>query len=603
MFGATNASFVWATGVLMDRLDPEGGVPALKIGARATKEPDPATLQGRGRLLLRSWDNNVRQTLDPWLPQAGRKPDWRQILGGLLFLPCLVSIRSGTGYLSSYCMGWVGERVVNDLRMDLLRKLSTLSLDFFNRSRSGDLITRLTHDTATIQRTLRIGFADLVKESVTVLGLLVALLIIDPWLTLFSMTVLPLCLVPILVLGRKARRASKASIRASVFQSNQLVELLSSIRVVKAFGLESAQLERFRGLSREMVRQGMKGVKAKEMVNPVIEVVSTFAIGVLIVYLVASNRSIGDLVQFLTGLIIFYTPVKKLAAIHIMLEQTSVGVARLMEVFREQPSVREPEQPRAVREFTEAIRFDAVSFAYGEQPVVKDLTLDVPRGHRLGVAGPSGSGKSTLVNLLFRFYDPTHGRITLDGVDLREMHSGALRSLMALVSQDVVIFDKSIAENIACGREGATRPEVEVAARSAFAHDFIAQLPEGYETVVGERGVTLSGGQRQRIAIARAFVRNAPILVLDEATAALDAEAEGVVQAAIERLAENRTVICIAHRLATLAAMDEIIFLADGRLVEQGSFEALLEANGSFAEMARRQGIQSGAARRMEASR
>lgn len=227
--------------------------------------------------------------------------------------------------------------------------------------------------------------------------------------------------------------------------------------------------------------------------------------------------------------------------------------------------------------------------------MLEDIHFTIPRGFKLGIAGESGSGKTTLVNLLFRFYDPTAGAVKIDGLDLREVSLRDLRRLMALVSQDVILFDQTVAENIACGKPGATRAEIEAAARAASAHEFIRELPQGYDTRVGERGLTLSGGQRQRIAIARAFIRDAPILVLDEATAALDSQAEAEVQAAIDRLSVNRTVICVAHRLSTLASMDRIIVLAGGRLVEEGAFEELLQRGGVFAEMASRQGIRASA--------
>lgn len=588
IFGLTNASFVWATRTLTARLDPA----SAQASAASSDNSNPSPSGFRER--LQTLDARIKQALDPWLPLKGRTPmDWRQIAGGILFLPLLVSLRSVSGYLSAYCMGWVSERVVNDLRYDVLAKLSTLSLDFFNRSKTGDLLARINLDTTNLQRTLRVGFADLVKESITVLSILAALMLIDWKLTLLSMVFFPLVLAPIFVLGKKARRASRASVAASVSQFSQLVELFGGVRVVKAFGLETKQLDRFRALSKELVRQGMRGIKAKELVNPILELVSTAAVGVLFVYLVYTQSTLEDLVAFLTGLLIFYTPVKKLAGIHILMEQTSVSVHRLMEVLDEQPTVKEPARPKSFQRFADRIVFQDVHFAYADQPVLQAVSLVIPKGLRLGVAGPSGSGKSTLVNLLFRFYDPTAGRVTIDGLDLRDLSTADLRQVMALVSQEVVLFDQTVAENIACGRPGATRGEIQAAAEAAFAHEFILQLPHGYDTCIGEHGVTLSGGQRQRLAIARAFVRNAPILVLDEATAALDSKAEAEVQTAIDRLAEHRTVLCIAHRLSTLNSMDRVIVLNAGQIVEEGTISTLLQRDGLFARMASQQGLFS----------
>lgn len=584
LFGMSNASFVWATKTLIGRMAPQT---ASQV---PPKQPQPDSNRFFDALKARL-DAKTHQWVDAWLPYAGRPVDWRQVLGGLLIFPALVAIRGTMGYLSSYCMAWVGEKVVNDLRTDVLVKLNSLSLDYFNRATMGDMITHVNGDTATLQRCLRVACADLIQQPMTAIGVLGALCILDWRLTLAAMVFFPACVIPVFVLGKKARRAARASTHFGITQSSLLFEILSGIRVVKAFSLEALQVRRFVDFSRQIVRQNLKGIRAKELVNPIIETVSVMGFGLLVIYIAYKNRPVADMVGFLTGLIFFYTPVKRLAAIHVIFEQTAIGVNRLLGIFKQQPTVVDPVHPKLIRDFQHAITFDNVSFAYGPQPVLQHLNLELPRGRKLGVAGESGSGKSTLVNLLFRFFDPTAGTIRIDGLDLREIASPDLRRLMALVSQDVVLFDMTVAENIALGKEGATRPEIETAARAAFAHDFIAAMPQGYDTRIGERGVTLSGGQRQRLCLARAFIRNAPILVLDEATASLDSKAEAEVQAAIDRLAERRTVVAVAHRLSTLADMDRIIVLAEGRLVESGRFDELLRQGGLFADMAARQGI------------
>jgi ABC-type multidrug transport system fused ATPase/permease subunit len=275
----------------------------------------------------------------------------------------------------------------------------------------------------------------------------------------------------------------------------------------------------------------------------------------------------------------------------VSIEEAGIGADRLMNVLDEKPDILERPEAKPVTGLERDIQFDNVSFAYEDEPVLTGLDLTIPKGTKLGIVGESGSGKSTLINLLFRFHDTDTGAVKLDGRDLRDLSIKGFRGQMALVSQEVVLFDLTVAENIALGQADCTREQVEAAARHAHAHEFITALPEGYDTRIGERGVTLSGGQRQRLAIARAFVRNAPILVLDEATAALDSKAEAEVQTAIDQLSEHRTVLCVAHRLSTLRSMDRVIVLSKGAIIEEGSYDELMAAAGVFSSLAKAQGI------------
>jgi subfamily B ATP-binding cassette protein MsbA len=316
-------------------------------------------------------------------------------------------------------------------------------------------------------------------------------------------------------------------------------------------------------------------------------------LGVFIIVVFATHQSVSDFVGFLTGLIMLPNPVKRLAQMHVDLVSATVSCERLERFFALTPSVQEPVSPPPLTPLAKDLVFEKVYLDYGHDHVLQEISLRIPKGFKLGLAGASGSGKSSLINLLPRFYAPTSGKILWDGRDLSTIQSHELRSQIALVSQDVILFDASVQENIGLGRLGANRSEIEEAAQKAFAHEFILELPRGYDTRVGERGVMLSGGQKARISLARAFLRNAPFLILDEATAALDADSEMEVQKTIDQLEEGRTVVCIAHRLSTLANMDEIVVLEAGRIAERGTFSALMAKKGIFAGMAAQQGIAS----------
>jgi len=435
------------------------------------------------------------------------------------------------------------------------------------------------------------GFSDLIKEPFTLLSILTGMIIIDAKLTLAAMLILPVVIVPILIVGNRLKRLAKRTVAVGISQGSGLFEALTGIRLIKAYGLESFQLERYRAESLELAHLEVKKVQAGKLVNPVIEVACTLGLGVLIIVVFATHQPVADFVGFLTGLMMLPSPIKRLAQMHVDLISATVSCDRLEKFFTLQPSVREPSPPARLSPLSRELVLEKVYLDYGHDHVLRGVDLRIPKGHKLGLAGPSGSGKSSLINLLPRFYDPTSGRILWDGQDLRSFSTRDLRGQIALVSQDVVLFDTSVTENIALGKSSPTRAEIEEAARLAFAHEFIVDLPRGYETRVGERGVMLSGGQKARISLARAFLRNAPILILDEATAALDAEAEKEVQRAVDALEEGRTVVCIAHRLSTLANMDEIVVLEAGKIVERGKFTELLARGGLFSRMAAQQGI------------
>jgi subfamily B ATP-binding cassette protein MsbA len=542
---------------------------------------------------LASTGDFFQQTLDPWLPLRDRPINGQQIFGAFFFITFLTTARGLLNYLSTYFMNWANERMIQDMRCAVVEKLNSLSLSFFNRSATGDLITRIDQDTGNLQRAFVLGMPDLVKEPFTLLFVCSWLLYLDWRLALSLFVFLPACVIPMIILGKKVKKVSVKQRQTGVTQSSLILQVLANIRVVKAFGLEKVQGDNYRTLSNQLVSHNIRANKTKTMVNPIIESVSGVAMGGLLVYIFYAGYDLSKIAGFMLALGICFSPIKKLANLNMLLQQTSVGVNRLLELFAERPAVEERTDGTHLAGFREKIEFRNVSFSYGGAPVLKNLNLTIPFGSKVGLVGESGSGKSTLVNLLFRFYDVSEGQIMMDGHDLRDMKLASLRQQMALVSQEVLLFNRSVAENIAYGKTGAGRQEIEAAAKAAYADHFIRELPEGYDTLVGEWGSRLSGGQRQRVALARAFVRKAPILVLDEATAALDSDSEKEIQEAIDALSRDQTVISVAHRLATLRSMDLIVVMENGSMVEHGSFSELLKKDGIFKRLAAHQGINS----------
>lgn len=600
-FGVSNGLFLGGVYTMLQRLDDPAHIQQLaaekaaKDAAQEAKDakmgkttlPAFISFKKQGQALKKDFDD----VIDPWLPYRGRPLDWKQCLGCILFLPLLAALRGFLGYGSSYLLAWAGQRITNDVKLDAFKKINSLSLDFFHKTSTGELITRINNDAMGLSNFLKLGLSDLIKEPVTILSILFVMLHIDWRFTLVSLVFLPMCIIPTRKVAKKVKDLALKDFGMSVGQSNITMESFQNVRITKAYGLEEAHAEVFNQVNRRSSHLQLKGIQSREMLNPIVQSLSALGISAVLLFAVWTGSTFDKISTFLTALILFYTPFKKLSGLGVYITQLSLSLDRLMGLLQMMPTVKEDPNPVSLARFSSALEFKNVSFSYGDGPVLRGISFLLPHGKRLGLAGESGSGKSSLLNLLFRFYDPTGGVIEIDGINIERYRISDLRAQMGLVSQDILLFNATVAENISYGKIGSTRAEIEEAARRAHASEFINALPQGYDTPLGERGVRLSGGQRQRISIARAFVRNAPLLVLDEATAALDSKSEAEVQGAIDELTENRTVICVAHRLSTLRSMDEILVMDKGQIIERGNFDELLRQEGSFAAMAQRQSI------------
>jgi subfamily B ATP-binding cassette protein MsbA len=503
-------------------------------------------------------------------------------------IPIIKFLQGFFGYLNTYLLQWVASRTIADLRVKLFSHLLNLSAGFYNENASGQLISRVINDTNMLQTILSSATTIVVRDPVMLVTMLGALLVEQPRLTLVTIIFLPVCIIPIAVFTRKIRRSSREMQTQNADLTQTMSEAFTGHRIVKAYNLEPIVTAEFQNINRKYISHYMRIVRAQGIPSPLIEFFGTCGVALLLAYLICHSQghpSPADFILLIGGIFQIYAPLKNLNMLQNWIVQARAASERVFELLATQSTVPEPAAPKMLHADKADIVFETVDFSYGEKPALRNVNLTVHAGQLVALVGASGSGKTTLSNLLLRFYDPARGSIKIGGVNIREVRTLDLRSQIAVVTQETILFNDTIRRNIELGRSGATNEEIVTAAKHAYAYDFIMQKPEGFDAIVGEKGITLSGGQRQRLAIARAVLKNAPILVLDEATSALDTESERAVQAALDELMKGRTTICIAHRLSTILHADVIVVLDQGRIVETGRHEELIKRGGIYQKL------------------
>ena len=489
-------------------------------------------------------------------------------------------------FLRMYFMSDVSQRVIRDVKNDIYSKLQKLSLEFYANKPTGELMSRITYDAAVIRDAISSGIADSFYQPIQLI--FYAFLVVTckiyfniPWkLIMISLVLFPIVIYPVVRIGKRLRKISRDSQEKVGDINNLLLETISGMKLVKSFCMEDYELQRFKEHNQAFYKLNMTSIKRMKIVSPLTEtmIVACSVIIMLVVgkSIVSGDMSTGAFSAFLAAIFSMQKPIKKLSNVYGINQQALAASERIFTLMDTDVTVKEPEDPVKLQEFSREIKFENIVFAYEKEPVIKGIDLTVKKGEMVALVGPSGGGKSTLVNLLPRFYDPTEGKVKIDGIDLKDLCIKSLRGKIGLVTQETLLFNDTVKNNICYGHEDIDEQQLVKVAKAANAHRFIKEFPEGYNTEIGERGLKISGGQRQRIAIARAVYKNPPILIFDEATSQLDTESEKLVQEAINNLMKGRTVIVIAHRLSTIQHADKIAVIENGRIAEIGSHDELL---------------------------
>ena len=527
----------------------------------------------------------VKPTLDEiFLKQNANMLRWIPLAVVGIYL-----IKGGCSYAQTILMNFIGQRVVADLRAELYRKIQTQSLAFFTRNPTGILMSRITNDVGYVQGAVSEAVTALLKDSFTLICLVFVIFYRDWQLAIIAMFVFPLAVYPIVKFGQKIRQvATRTQVTVGSLMT-LLQETISGTRIVKAFSMEEYENRRFSGENERLFRLTLKSVSINALSSPFMEFLGGLGISAIIFYggyqVIHGQSTPGTFFSFLTALIMLYEPVKRLTNVNNTIQQGIAGAQRVFAIIDLVPEIRNLPGAAPLPRISREIEIRDVTFRYEEAPVLRKIDLRIRTGEVVAFVGMSGGGKTTLVNLIPRFYDVTEGAITIDGRDIRDVTVESLRGQIAIVAQQTILFNDTVRNNIAYGDIVKTEEEIVAAAKAANAHDFIVRLPMGYDTLIGEQGTKLSGGERQRISIARAILKDAPILILDEATSSLDSEAEIEVQEALENLMKGRTTLVIAHRLSTIRNADRIIVLVNGEIREEGTHETLLACQGEYCRL------------------